>query len=323
MSNEFTSVANTPGIGSYTVTMAYDLAIDKIFREKPNYRAFPWVSKRPERVSHKGSSVRMQKSNWFSDATILAAKTPLDEESDVDAIKLPATTYVDLSFDEYGAVVGTTDKIKAFSFAEIDMEVAEKLGDHRAKVLDEQVQDVLATGTNILYAGTSNTDVDEVEDTDLITSALLRRARTQLRNNLAPPPDGVYYLAGIHPLVSHDLRAETGAGGWRHPIEYGGNGYTKLITGELGEWEGIRFVENTWTRNALDGTGGDRVFRTWICGLEVVAEGVVTEPHTVIAEGLDRLNRFHYVGWKGIYGHALYRNESLVTIMSGSSVASL
>jgi hypothetical protein len=37
----------------------------------------------------------------------------------------------------------------------------------------------------------------------------------------------------------------------------------------------------------------------------------------------DKLQRFRTIGWYGILGWALYRDESLVRLESGSSVAAL
>ena len=70
MANEYTSIATTPGFGSNTVQTAYDFGFDLVYRETPMYRT--WADKRPERPNGPGSSVVLQKQDFFSSATVTA-----------------------------------------------------------------------------------------------------------------------------------------------------------------------------------------------------------------------------------------------------------
>jgi hypothetical protein len=63
-----------------------------------------------------------------------------------------------------------------------------------------------------------------------------------LRANKAIPRKGSLYWAGIHPEVSHDLRAETGVGSWRQPHEY--SDANSIWAGEIGTYEGAFYVES-------------------------------------------------------------------------------
>lgn len=317
MANQYTSIATTPGFGDNTVIDAYSFLIDSYFREQATARQF--VDKRPEQVNGPGHTITLQFRNFFDDAAITAAKTPLDEESDVDSRKLPKTDTVDLTVHEYGDVVTTTKALNLFSFGNIDQEVVIALGDHMTSVIDELIQDVMEEGTQALFAGSGSTQTDHVEDTDELTSALLRQGKTWLRNNNVPTWTNGFYAAMIHPNVVHDVREETGSGGWRVPNEYGMS-QDRIWRGEFGEYEGLRYVENTRTRKAADGTGGDTVYRTFILGRQAIAESVREEPHFVVGPALDKLNRFRHVGWTGVLGWCLYRDKSIVRIESGSSM---
>jgi hypothetical protein len=62
------------------------------------------------------------------------------------------------------------------------------------------------------------------------------------------------YWVGIHPEVSHDLRAETGAAGWRDPHNYQAG--ENIWAGEIGAYEGAYFVESPRLYNAK--TGADQ-----------------------------------------------------------------
>lgn len=320
MANQYTSIATTPGLSDNTVKMAYDYAIDQVYRETPMYRA--WTDKRPERLDGPGQTMRLQKQQFFDQATVNAAKTPLNEEQDVDSTKLPATTYVDLTVNEYGFAVTRTAKLTYFSFADVDQIAARSVGAHMADVVDEQVQDVLVTGTQKIYAGTA-TSTGTLAITDLAKAGHVRKAVTWLHANKVPTwGGGQFYAAGVHPHVVHDLREETGSGSWRVPTEYGMN-QSNIWTGEFGELEGVRFVQNTRTRTATDGASSAKVYRTFILGRQAVAEKFVVNPGTALGPVTDKLSRFRTIGWYGVYGFCLYRNESLVQIHSGSSVSTL
>jgi N4-gp56 family major capsid protein len=319
VANQYTSITTTPGLGDNTVVMAYDFFIDKVYRETPMYRA--WVSKRPEQANGPGSTIRLQKQPFFDSTTVTAAKTPLNEEQDVDSTKLPATTYIDLTVNEYGLAVTRTKKLTFFSFADVDQTAATLVGAHKADVMDELVQDVLVTGTQIIRAQ-GRAAVGNITSTDYIRATDIRKANTWLKANKVPTFGGGYYAGGIHPHVLHDLREETGSGSWRVPNEYG-TSQMNIWTGEFGEFEGVRFVTNTRTRTGTDGASSAKVYRTFILGQQAIAEKVVEEPSVVLGPVTDKLQRFRTVGWYGVLGWALYRNESLVIIQSASSVPTL
>lgn len=319
MANQYTSITTTPGLSDNTVKTMYDFAIGMVYRETPMYRT--WADKRPEDVNGPGQTVQLQKQQFFDSTSVTAAKTPLNEEMDVDSQKLPATLTVNLTVNEYGMAVTRTKKLKLFSFADVDQIAVRSVGAHMADVMDELVQDVLVTGTQILRAQGRAANVN-ITASDLIRATDVRKAHVWLAANKVPTFGGNFYAGGIHPHVLHDLREETGSGSWRVPNEYGTN-QTNIWTGEFGEFEGVRFVTNTRTRTALDGASSGKVYRTFILGREAVAEKVVEEPNTVLGPVTDKLQRFRTIGWYGVLGWALYRDESLVTIMSASSVPTL
>jgi N4-gp56 family major capsid protein len=131
---------------------------------------------------------------------------------------------------------------------------------------------------------------------------------------------GELYWVGIHPEVSHDLRAETGAGGWREAHVYNESGAGNLWPGSIGVYEGAMFVESPRMYNATDGGSSARVFRTILAGKQALAEAVAEEPHVVIGPVTDKLMRFRPIGWYGVLGFARYREASLYRIESTSSI---
>jgi N4-gp56 family major capsid protein len=79
----------------------------------------------------------------------------------------------------------------------------------------------------------------------------------------------------------------------------------------------------TFTFTAAAGTVTEkvRVYSSYLCGQQALAEAVAEEPHTVIGPVVDKLNRFRPIGWYGILGFKVYREEALYRIESASSVS--
>src|SRR5690606_10203295 len=100
---DYTSIAAEAGLGaadSLAVETAYSLALEWSLNNYGIMRQF--VSKRPERVAHPAQTVTMKKWNYFSEAAVTAAKTPLNEVQDVNARRLPAVTNVVIEAEEHG-----------------------------------------------------------------------------------------------------------------------------------------------------------------------------------------------------------------------------
>ncbi len=190
-----------------------------------------------------------------------------------------------------------------------------------ADSIDGFAQTVLRQGSNVIYSGGGSTTTGVTGGAaSQITSANIRRAIAKLRANKAVPRVGELYWVGIHPEVSHDLRAETGAGGWREAHVYNESGAGNLWPGSIGVYEGAMFVESPRMYNATDGGNSARVFRTILAGKQALAEAVAEEPHVVAGPVTDKLMRFRPLGWYGMLGFARYREASLYRIESSSSI---
>jgi N4-gp56 family major capsid protein len=264
-----------------------------------------------------GSSVALQ---IYNDMAI--AKTVLSEEVDPAAIALSTPDIVTVTLNEYGNATLVSKKLGLMSLADVDPAVANIIAFNMADSIDELAQDALLTGTNVLYAtggSTVATTTSGITSDDTITASDIRKAVAKLRTNKANGRKGSLYWCGIHPEVSHDLRAETGAASWRNPHEYQSN--DAIWAGEIGQFEGAYFIESPRLRKGADGDTGAAVYRTFIAGQQALAEAVAEEPHVVIGPVVDRLMRQRPIGWYGVLGHAIYRQDALFRIESGSSIA--
>jgi len=386
MANAYTttgsaSLGGTVG-GAGLVQKAYDRLIEFALRAQPLIRSV--ADKTPARQSIPGSSVVLQRYVDLSQQI-----TTLTEQTDPDAVALATPTYTTITLAEYGNAVLVTRALELFSLADVDPAIANIIAFNMADSIDTVAQNVLRTGTNVLYGGT-RTSTATLTSSDTFTSALARKTTAKLRANKAIPRKGSLYWAGIHPEVSHDLRAETGVGSWRQPHEYQSN--DAIWAGEIGTYEGAFYVESprlyndyvgaakttsTTTTTASGAVGATtlsltstsgilvsdavagtnvptgaqvtaigtgtvtistaittqvtsgasitfthetNVYNTYFAGQQALAEAVAEEPHVVIGPVVDKLMRHRPLGWYGVLGHAIYRDEALYRIETSSSI---
>ena len=232
-----TSLGGTVGSAGL-VQKAYDRLVEFALRSQPLLRSV--ADKRPSPGTLPGSSIALQ---LYNDLT--AATSTLSETVDPDAVALATPNQVVVTLNEYGNAVVTTRKLQLFSLADVDPAVANIVAYNMADSIDKLVMTELRGGTNVRFSrDTSDTPTSTatVEETDTMKAADIRFAVAKLRGLNAVPRKGSLYWVGIHPEVSHDLRAETGGASWRNPHEYQSN--QEIWAGEIGQFEGAYFVES-------------------------------------------------------------------------------
>lgn len=324
---------DTSAMGNLVQT-AYDRLVEFALRSQPLFRSV--ADKRPAQQAMPGSSVVLERYADLSQAT-----STLSEDVDPDSVALGNPTTVSVTLNEYGNAVLRTRKLNLFSLSDVDPAIANIVAYNLADSVDSLVQNVLRhstatdTGTNngnlirvvnnvTAYfangsAPTASTGM--VAATDTIASKHVRLAVAKLRTNQAVPKKGNLYWSAIHPEVSHDLRATTGAAEWRDPHNYSAPG--SIWAGEIGQYEGCFFVESPRAFSAVDaGSGGNTVrrFRTYFAGQQALAEVVAEDFHVVVGPVTDKLMRARPIGWYGVAGWNIYREESLVRLETSSSI---
>lgn len=309
----------TPSNGAGLVQKAYDRLVEFELRSTPLLRSV--ADKKPARQAMPGSSIALQ---IYAD--LAKATSVLSEEVDPSAVALGTPTIVNITVNEYGNSTLVTKKLGLLSLADVDPAVANIIAFNMADSIDELAQAALLTGTQVIRgttaagsAAAATVNITGGTTGHLLRAADIRRAVAKLRAAKTSARKGSLYWVGIHPEVSHDLRAETGAASWRNPHEYQSN--AEIWAGEIGQFEGAYFVESPRLHTDTDGAASAKVYRTFVCGQQALAEAVVEEPHVVIGPVVDRLMRQRPIGWYGVLGHAIYRNEALFRIETGSSIA--
>ena len=225
------------------VQKAYDKLVEFQLRTQPLIRSI--ADKRPAALTNPGSSVTFQ---LYQDLSRVSST--LSESVDPDAVGLSTPKSVSVTLNEYGNAVLVTRALNLFSLADVDPAIANIIAYNMADSVDELAQAALIGGTNVLYGGTQ-TSTGAVTNSDTLTAAKVRRAVAKLRSANAVARKGSMYWAGIHPEVSHDLRAETGMAAWRDPHAYQSN--ENIWAGEIGAFEGAYFVETPRLRVQGDG----------------------------------------------------------------------
>lgn len=322
MANGFTSVVDADSIGVQTVLNAYDMALNWELRSQPLFRNAATVKKGPEDLNNPGPLVRFTMNPYLG----AAANTDLHEYNQPTARVLPQAAYIDVPLTEFGDIVIPTFKLRTVSFTDVDAVVARDLAAAMADDVDKRVLTVLRQGTNVVYSaagaptptGPTNTVADAAGD--VFTSKIARFISTQMRaNNAIPLGDTGEYVALIHPHVEHDLRAETGVGGWRIVHEYQAAG--NIWRGNIGIYEGLAYVVSNRCYTANDGTTSDTVYRTLVLAAEALAEAVAVEPHMTIGPVTDAFNRHRPAGYHAYAGWGRFREACLYRAETTSSVS--
>lgn len=286
------------------------LHFDQLFEIKPTRQAMP------------GSSVVFTK--W---ADLAVASTALNESVDVDAVPL-SDAQVSVTLIEQGNAVITSAKLRGTSFLNVDADAAEIVGYNAGVSIDTIARDVLKAGSNVRYGGggtTLPTARNTIEPEDVLTANNVRRARTDLRGASVMPFGDDMYVGLIHPDVAYDLRRETGGAGWRDARTYTDN--TNLLNGEVGVFEGVRFIETERApifADAGSSTTLTDVYRTIFLGRQAGAKAWSSTvsgqfPQVVRGAVVDKLQRFVPIGWYQLVGYGIFRQEAIRAVETSSS----
>jgi hypothetical protein len=325
--NQETSVSVLTNI----VKTGYDRKMRLALRSMPMFRQM--ADTRPVSQTNPGDSVAFSiYSDLAPQTTYLGSPTADDDYTDPSPVAISNPTQVSVTLRERGNYAVVTKRLQEFALDEnLNGNIANIIAYNMVDSIDTVVESVLSGGTQYIrkISGTLTANSGaktSITTTDLLSSGEVRYAVTKMRAaNVVPAKGDGAYVSYIHPEVSLDLRAATGAATWRQPQEYNQGALTGLFNGEIGTWEGCAFVETPRCGNsqAGSGTGGTqtRVFNTYFAGKEALAEAVAEEFHVVL-DGVvvDPLRRKTPIGWYGIAGWNLFRSASLWRVETSASI---
>lgn len=255
------------------------------------------------------------------------ATTPLTEGVTPDGQTMNVST-VTAEVKQYGGWVPITDTLQLTAIDNNILQATKIIASQAGRTLDTIVRDVLAGGTNVIYApkigeGGAETPVTSratLDATCQLTSDLIARAATQLKAMNADPI-GTSFVGIIHPYVTYELRRDPD---WIDVHKYAQP--DEIYNGEIGTLHGVRFVETSEAK-IWKGTGcpaGLAVFSTLILGAHAYGsteiEGGGLE-HIVkqLGYGDDPLNQRASVGWKATQTAERLVEQYMVRIESCSA----
>ena len=230
------------------------------------------------------------------------ASTPLTEGVTPNGQALNVTS-ITSDLHQYGGWTPLTDVLQMTAIDNNVVQATRVLASQAGRTMDSITRDVLAGGTNVIYA-----------------PKLFFQAAAQL-GAMNADPIGDSYVAIIHPYAAYDLKT---CKEFMEVHKYADP--DTMFRGEIGKLGNIRFIETSEAKIWKDDTcpAGLAVFGTLVLGAHAYGvtelEGGGLE-HIVkqLGYGDDPLNQRASVGWKGMRAAERLVEQYMVRIESVSS----
>lgn len=225
-----------------------------------------------------------------------------------------------VAFSEFLLHVSFYDQLSAASLL---------LGRDVALVLDMALRDAGVASTNVIYAN-SRANRAALVAGDNLTTAEIDDAVEDLQTANAPMWAGQYYICFIHP---HQLRQIRNDSDWVAANHYAGT--TAIFTGEVGMYNGVRFVATTIMPNGANAStdttgqyadpGYDNSLKSGVSGNQTTVYKALMFgeysighalglPVELRDNGSDDFGREHAIAWYSIWGEDRLEEPNLVRI---------
>lgn len=246
---------------------------------------------------HKGDTF-----NWDKIANIATAGayTGLAETATVPNSHFTITKGT-ATVTEYANSITYTRKLLELSQHELKSLVRTSLANDMAKVIDRAIFAELAK-TFLIYGPTSGTNTATIESSTNGTRATAHNATAplsykhiiqivdDLKEKNVPAFDGEDYLCIAHPTTLQNLRTEMVS-----VNQYTETGYKKILSGEIGRFGGMRFVEQTNIAKAAGANAGAGNWAMFLGG-EACIEAI-SVPEEIIVKEVSDFGRSLGLGW--------------------------
>lgn len=246
--NVTTDVDLTPEMKTY-----YDK--DLLRNAKPKLVHNRFGQKRPI-PKGKGKTIEFRKFD-----PLPKALTPLVEGVTPSGRKMRVTSKT-ATVKQYGDYIEHSDILEMTTIDNTLVEGNRLLGQQSGETLDTLTREVINAGTNVQYAdGRVSARYllvggdPEWGNNHYFNCEVIRQAALNLRNNKATPLEGGDFVAIVHPDTIYTLKKDPE---WQEATKYQNS--EKLYSGEVGRYDGVRFVESTEAKifHAADLSAGSR-----------------------------------------------------------------
>lgn len=207
----------------------------------------------PAAGKHKGSTIYFDKV-----ANVATAGTALNETQPVPITNV-TIAQGSVVMTEYGNGVAFTGKLEALSEFTMEQLILKPLRNDAAKTLNTRAitefkatyLQYTPTGTATVPTGTFDTDgtISTAATRDIQSFDVYEIVEYLKGTTLTPPWDGQNYMAIAHASFLRKMRED---GDWQAAAQYGDP--ERLFSGEIGRFNGVRFVEDNHAMNSLIGT---------------------------------------------------------------------
>jgi len=228
---------------------------------------------------------------------------------------------------EWGNAIGISEKLLVTSFDDQMAEASILLGRDYAVVNDLMLRDVLASATQVVYAGNRATRALMQGGVDYFDVELIRQGVEVLQTKNAPKFNNDFYVCFVHPHQSAYLK--------RDPDWVAAHNYANtraLFNGELGRWEDTVFIGTTHQRNgaapttdpgytaalanaATGGAAAADVYEAFIFGDSSYAKATAL-PVELRDNGVTDYGRKHGLAWYSIMGSGVLEDDFIVKLES-------
>ena len=233
-------------------------------------------------------------------------------------------TAITATVSQYGGYITITDMLNLTAYDNQMQEIMKILASQAGQVSDKITRDILAAGTNVMFADHGNDGNDERSDLasdDVLTIEDIKKAVRLLKRVNAKTIQGSY-VAIVHPDVAYDLMQDSE---WIDANQYAGSG--AIFNGEIGKMYGVRFVETTmakiWKPSTLP-IYGTLVLGENAYGVSSLNGGGIETIVKQLGSGgtADPLNQRATAGWKLNKTAVILEQSYMVRIESAASFGS-
>lgn len=254
------------------------------------------------------------------------ATEPLTEGVTPNAQALTVTPMT-ATVKQYGGWAAITDVLQLTAIDNNITQATKVLASQAGRTLDTVTREVLAGGTNVIYAPAGDTAVTSranLTTASVLTPDLIDQAATALKAQNADAI-GESYVAIVHPYVAYDLRRNPE---WIDVHKYASP--ENIYNGEIGKLGGVRFVETTEAKIVSNkATSPINIFCTLFLGADAYGKTKVEGSGLEVivkqkgsSGSADPLNQRSSVGWKAIKCAERLSEEYMVRVESGSTWSS-
>jgi len=248
-------------------------------------------------------------------ASLTAATTPLTEDEDVVSTALSDSQII-FTPAEYGLSVTRTFLSSFQTGGKVDRAAAELVGENAGRTLDTLAILAAEASANQSFAGSGNTDVDDLAGGDVMTASFLNQLYNKLaRKNIRPLSEGMY-VAVMHDDQIADLRNSAGTGSWQDINKYARP--EEVLMNEVGMLAGFRIVRDnniTITPNA----GTVNTYKALCMGFNALGKAEAGGMSLRLSGPYDKLNRFVNVGWHWLGQYGIVDTDAIELGVSASS----